>query len=91
MLILYNILNCFVASILYSDFKMENQNEHFRHILYYYFKKDIKASEIYRKLYAVYSIVIERTCQIWFRKFCSRNFFFQDRSRSGRPIEIDDD
>ena len=32
---------------------MKNQNEHLRHILYYYFKEGKKTSETYRKLCAV--------------------------------------
>jgi len=71
---------------------MENQNEHFRHILYYYIKRIKKAKETIQKLCAVYGkdTLTERTYQIWFRKFRSGNSFFRDRPRSCRPIGIDD-
>ena len=60
--------------------KMENQSEHFRHILLFYFNKGKRAAEVHRKICAVYGIeaVTERTCQNWFAKFLSGKYSVQD-------------
>jgi len=44
---------------------MENFEEHIRHILFYYFKKEKKATEAREKLRRVYgrNIVKKRQCQ----------------------------
>ena len=45
--IVHHLLTCFITTILYGTFlKMENHNEHFKHISYYYFNKGKNASEI---------------------------------------------
>jgi len=47
---------------------MEKQNEHFRHILLFYFRKGKSASKAHKKLCAVYGdeALKERQCQNWF-------------------------
>lgn len=72
---------------------MENQNEHFRHILLYYFRKGKNATQAHRKLCAVYGndALKERQCRNWFAKFRSGDFSLQDEHRSGRPVKVDDD
>ncbi|EZA46710.1 Histone-lysine N-methyltransferase SETMAR [Ooceraea biroi] len=72
---------------------MENQKEHFRHILFYYFRKGKNAVQAHKKLRDVYGedALKLRQCQNWFTKFRSRDFNVKDAPRSGRPIEIDDD
>ena len=72
---------------------MENQNEHFRHILLFYFRKGKNASQAHKKLCAVYGdeALKERQCQNWFVKFRSGDFSLKDEKRSGRPVEVDDD
>lgn len=67
--------------------KMYNQNEHFRHIMLFYFKKGKSAAQTCNKICAVYGedAVKERVCQKWFARFCSGNFSIQDASRSERP------
>ena len=68
-------------------------NEHFRHILLYYFRKGKKAAQVAKKLRDVYGdeALKGRQCQNWFRKFRSGDFSLQDEPRSGRPNEVDDD
>lgn len=72
---------------------MEKQNEHFRHILLFYFRKGRNASQAHKKLCAVYGdeALKERQCQNWFAKFRSGDFSLKDEQRSGRPVEVDDD
>ncbi|EZA57113.1 Histone-lysine N-methyltransferase SETMAR [Ooceraea biroi] len=72
---------------------MENQKEHFPHILFYYFRKGKNAVQAHKKLRDVYGedALKLRQCQNWFTKFRSRDFNVKDAPRSGRPIEIDDD
>ena len=68
---------------------MENQKEHYRHILLFYFRK----GKARKKLCAVYGdkALKKRQCQNWFDKFRSGDFSLKDEKRSGRPVEVDDD
>ena len=70
---------------------MENFEEHIRHILFYYFKKEKKATEAREKLCRVYgrNVVKKRQYQNWFARF--RDFSVKDAHRSGRPSKINDD
>ena len=72
---------------------MENQKEHLRHILLFYFRKGKNASQAHKKLCSVYGdeALKERQCQNWFAKFRSGDFSLKDEKRSGRPVEVDDD
>ncbi|GFY18015.1 mariner Mos1 transposase [Trichonephila clavipes] len=72
---------------------MENQKEHFRHILVFYLRKGKNASQAHKKLCAVYGAeaLKERQCQNWFAKFRSGDFSLKDEKRPGRPVEIEDD
>lgn len=71
---------------------MERENEHYRHILLYYFRKGKNASQAYKKLYAVYGdkALKERQCRNWFVKFRSGDFSLKDNKRSGRAMDVDD-
>ena len=71
---------------------MENQKEHYRHILLFYFRKGKNASQAHKKLCAVYGdeVLKEQHCQN-FDKFRSGDFSLKDEKRSGRPVEVDDD
>ena len=59
----------------------------------YYFKKGKNATEMHKKICAVYGegAVTDRTCQKWFAKFCAGDFSLDDAPRSGRPAEADND
>ncbi|EZA46977.1 Histone-lysine N-methyltransferase SETMAR [Ooceraea biroi] len=72
---------------------MENQKQHFPHILFYYFRKGKNAVQAHKKLSDVYGedALKLRQCQNSFTKFRSRDFNVKDAPRSGRPIEIHDD
>lgn len=72
---------------------MENKNEHFYHVLLYYFRKGKNASQAHKKLFAVYGedALKERQCRNWFAKFHSGDFSLQVEHRSGRPVKADED
>jgi len=52
---------------------MDNKNEHFRHIMLFYFNKGKNAAQTSKKICVVYGkdVVKERVCQKWFAKFRS--------------------
>ena len=72
---------------------MECKNEHFRHILLFYFRKGKNAAQAATKLRYVYGkeALRDRQCWNWFDKFRSGDFSLKDEQRSGRPNEVDDD
>ena len=72
---------------------MECKNEHFRHILLYYFRKGKNAVQAAKKLRDVYGdeALKERQCRNWFEKFRSGDFSLKDDQRSGRPVELNED
>ncbi|KAL6417025.1 hypothetical protein ACFW04_014734 [Cataglyphis niger] len=62
---------------------MECKNEHFRHILLYYFRKGKNAVQAAKKLRDVYGneALKERQYRNWFEKFRSGNFSLKDDQR----------
>ena len=55
---------------------MEENKQHFLHIMLYHFKKDKNTTEMQkRNVCAVYreGAVTDRTCQMWFAKFRARD------------------
>ena len=70
-----------------------DENEHFRHLLLFYFNQHLNAAEATRMICCVYGekAVSERTAQKWFSKFNSGNFDLNDAPRSGRPSDFDED
>lgn len=71
---------------------MDNQIEHYRHILLFYFRKGKNAVQARKKLSEVYGkgCLTERQCQRWFARFRSGNFNVQDAPHTGRPTTTDD-
>ena len=73
---------------------MEHKKEHFRHILYFFYREGINAAESHRRILSVYGEVSlsEHSCRNWFQKFSSGDFSVHNSHRSGRPMaDIDDD
>ena len=58
--------------------------------MFYYFEKDKNATEIQKKIFAVYgeSLVIDWTCQKWFAKFHAGDLL-DCVPQLGRPVEVD--
>ena len=69
---------------------MENQKEHYRHILLFYFRKGKNASQAHKKLCAVYSdeALKERQCQNWFYKFRSADFSLKNKKWSALVLQL---
>ena len=65
--------------------------QHFWHIMIYYFKKGKNATEMQKKICAVYGedAVTDQTCQKWSVKFRAGDFLSDDVPWSGRPVEVD--
>ncbi|XP_047362644.1 histone-lysine N-methyltransferase SETMAR-like [Vespa velutina] len=70
---------------------MESNNQHFRHILLFYYRKGKNAVQARKKLTDVYGQVVltVRQCQNWFAKFRSGNFDVEDAPCFGRSVEAD--
>ena len=71
---------------------MECKNEHFRHILLFYFRKEKNAAQAAKTLRDVYGeeALKYRQCRNWFNKFRFGDFSLKDEQRSGRPNKVDD-
>lgn len=77
---------------MYSDFKMKDQNIHFRHLMLFYFRKGKSGAKTVQKICSVYGhdVVALTTVCNWFRRFKSGNFDLDDQKRSGRPtVNVD--
>ena len=57
----------------------------------YYFKKGKNATEMQKKICAVYGegAVTDQKCQKWFVKFHVGDFSLDNAPQSGRPVEVD--
>ena len=60
--------------------KVEENRQHFQHIMLCYFKKGKNTTESQKKICAVYreGAVTDRMCQQWFVKFCAGDFTLDD-------------
>ena len=56
--------------------KMEENKQHFWHIIFYYFKKGKNSTETQKKTCAVFGegAVTDRMCQTWFVRFPAGDF-----------------
>ena len=84
-----------IGEFLCSHFniEMEEKKQHFRHIMLYYFKKSKNATQMQKKICAVYGevAVTDRMCQKWFAKLCGGDFLLDNAAQLGRPVEVDSD
>ena len=73
--------------------KIEDNKQHFQHIMLYYFKKGKNGTEMHKKICAVYGEgnVTDRMCQKWFVKFSAGDTLLDNAPRLGRPVEVDRD
>ncbi|XP_067206337.1 histone-lysine N-methyltransferase SETMAR-like [Linepithema humile] len=67
---------------------MSENQEHFRHILLFYYKKRKNAAQAKEKICRVYGedALTRQTAANWFRRFRDGNFDIKDAPRSGRSI-----
>ncbi|KFD60091.1 hypothetical protein M514_05576 [Trichuris suis] len=70
---------------------MDPGKEHFRHVLFFLFKRGKTAAEAKKILCDTYGdgIVSIATCRRWHRRFQSGNFDVSDRHRPGRPSRVE--
>ncbi|GAB6032571.1 hypothetical protein CHUAL_014039 [Chamberlinius hualienensis] len=70
-----------------------DKNEHFRHLLLFYFNQGFKAAKAARDICGVYGggAITERTAQKWFSRFKSGKFELSHPPRSGRPVRFNED
>jgi len=64
---------------------MEVNKVHYRHILFYYFKKGKRAAEAHKKICRVYGDDVLTERQKWFAKFRSGDFDINDAPRFRSP------
>ena len=72
---------------------MEENTQHFGHIMLYDFKKGKNATGMQKKIHAVFGegAVTDWTCRKWFAKFHAGDFLLDDAPQLGRPVEIGSD
>ena len=60
--------------------KMEENKQHFQHVMLYYFKKGKNTTEMQKQICAVYGegAVTEQMCQKWSVKFSAGDFSLDD-------------
>lgn len=66
---------------------------HLRHIMLYEFRSGVTVAEAVRNLRKVYKdqAPSKRTVEKWFARFRRGEIHLEDKSRTGRPSDIDDD
>ena len=67
--------------------KMEENKQHFRHIMLYYFKVKIQLKHT-KTICAIYGedTVTGQTCQKWFANFHAGDFLLHNTPQLGRPV-----
>ena len=71
--------------------EMEENMQHFWHIVLYYFKKGKNATEMQKKNCTAYGegAVTDETCQKWFAKLHAGVFLLDSAPQLGRTVEVD--
>ena len=72
--------------------KVEENKQHFLHVVLYYLKKGKNTIEIQKtKICAAHGegAVSDKTCQKWFAVFRAGDFSLYDAPQWGRPVEVD--
>ena len=66
------------------------EKQHFQYIMLCYIKKSKNATEVQKKICAVYGegTVTDQTCQKWFSKFHAGDFSLDDAPWLGRTVEV---
>ena len=69
---------------------MEENIQHFWHIMLYYFKEGKNTTEVQKNICAVQGegAVTDSACQKWFAKFCAGDFSPDDAPQSGNQLKL---
>lgn len=72
---------------------MDTEKTHIRHCILHYFRAGKTSAETHRVICAIEGehVVSETTCREWFRRFKTGDFDLNDKPRSGRPLETDEE
>ena len=72
---------------------MEENEVHFRYLIFFFYQKGKNATQAANKICAVYGegAVAERTVRKWFARFKAGDFNLEDQERPGRPSITDED
>ena len=72
---------------------MSTDKMHIRHCMLYEYNLQKTATQATQSIQSAYGVdaLQVRTCQNWFNRFTSGDFDLNDKERSGRPVEADDD
>ena len=67
------------------NIEMEENTQHFQHIMLYYFKKGKNTTEMQKKIYAVFGdgAVTDRMCQKWLVTFSAGDYLLDSATRPG--------
>ena len=70
---------------------MEENMQHFWHVMLYYFKRGKNESEMQKMICATYreGAATDWMCQKCFVKFLARDFSLDDAPQSGKQVEVD--
>ena len=69
---------------------MEEDRQHFHHIMVYCFKKGKSTPEMQEKIHALYGKVLWLwMCQKWLAKFHAGDFSLDDAPQLDRQVEVD--
>ncbi|VDO23931.1 unnamed protein product [Heligmosomoides polygyrus] len=70
----------------------ECQREHLRHFLHFYSRGGKGAADAFQDICETYGVdvILQKSCENWFTKFCSRNFSLKEEQRSGQPVGTDE-
>ena len=70
----------------------EGKNVHFRHLLYFGFRRGLNTAETIREICTIYGedVISERTGRRWFAKFKNGDIGLDDANHSGRPSYFDE-
>ena len=79
---------------IYNKMKCQvEEKEHFRHLLLFYFNRDVSAAEAARNIREVYGedAMGDSTSRKWFSRFKDENFDLNDAPRAGRTSGFDEE